>query len=160
MRLAATLLLITALPVCTAQEIRLGDDRPASKKNHVTFLTDALEIPAGKLTTVDLRFRVDPDFHINSHTPKDETLIPTKLNVDSAGIKILSETYPAGKPFHLQIGVGQTLDVYQGEFRITLRISAPKGTSDLLGSLRYQACDNAACFPPKTLPISIAITAR
>jgi hypothetical protein len=25
------------------------------------------------------------------------------------------------------------------------------------GVLRYQACDNAACYPPKTLPVSFDV---
>jgi hypothetical protein len=25
------------------------------------------------------------------------------------------------------------------------------------GSLRYQACDNAQCFPPKTLPVNFDV---
>jgi hypothetical protein len=28
------------------------------------------------------------------------------------------------------------------------------------GSLRYQACDSAACYPPKTLPIQVVFTAK
>jgi hypothetical protein len=28
------------------------------------------------------------------------------------------------------------------------------------GTLRYQACDNASCYPPKTLPVQILFTAK
>ena len=41
-----------------------------------------------------------------------------------------------------------------------LRVEAPRGASTLNGVLRYQACDNASCFPAKTLPSKIAIAAR
>jgi hypothetical protein len=94
-----------------------------------------------------------PGFHINSHTPKDELLIPTELKLDSrGGVIVLGEQYPKGSAFRLVIGNGETLDVYQGEFRVTVRLTAAQGASLLTGSLRYQACDNAACFPPKSLP--------
>jgi hypothetical protein len=28
------------------------------------------------------------------------------------------------------------------------------------GTLRYQACDHAACYPPKSLPVQVIFTAR
>jgi hypothetical protein len=42
---------------------------------------------------------------------------------------------------------------------VALRVTAPKpGEGTLNGVLRYQACDNAACFPPRTLPVRVAVT--
>jgi hypothetical protein len=144
-----------------AQEIDLGGAREAAHKGHVTLLSDTVPLSADKTQTVELRFRVDPGFHINSHTPKDELLIPTELKLDSAnGVNVQGEQYPKGSAFRLTVGAGETLDVYQGEFRVSVRLTAGQGASLLTGSLRYQACDNAACFPPRTLPIRVALTAR
>jgi hypothetical protein len=72
----------------------------------------------------------------------------------------LEETYPPGSSFRLTVGAGETLDVYQGKFRVGMRVVAPKGASTLTGSLRYQACDNAACFPARTLAVKVALTGR
>jgi len=145
-----------------AAQIQLGGiDRAAeAKKQHVVLLTDSLQLTANKLQDVELRFRVEPGYHINSHKPKDELLIPTELKLDSGAFHVANEQYPPGSPFRLQVGAGEDLNVYQGEFRVALRIEAPKGDSTLSGSLRYQACDNAACFPAKTLPVKIAVTAK
>jgi hypothetical protein len=158
------LLALACCPVL-AQEIRLSDTHAAATKSHVLLLSEAVAVQANQPTAVELRFRVEDGFHINSHTPKDELLIPTVLKLDPTGpIKISAEVYQPGAPFRLQIGSGETpgeiLDVYQHEFRVTIHIVAPKGPSTLQGSLRYQACDNAACFPPKTLPITIAVTGK
>jgi Disulphide bond corrector protein DsbC len=130
------------------------------KKQHVELLTDSLQLTANKPQDVELRFRVEPGYHINSHKPKDELLLPTELELDAGSFHIADEQYPPGSRFHLQVGSGEDLDVYQGEFRVAIRIEAPKGDSTLSGWLRYQACDNAACFPPRTLPVKIAITAK
>jgi len=147
--------------VLGAQEIQLGEARAAAHKGHVTLLSDGVTLSPAKVQTVELRFRVEPGFHINSHTPKDELLIPTELKLDSANsVAVLGEQYPAGTPFRLTVGNGETLDVYQGEFRVTVKLSAAQGASLLTGSLRYQACDNAACFPPKTLPVKVALSGR
>lgn len=135
-----------------------------ARKGHVSLVSDAVEIDAGKPQVLELVFRVDPGFHINSHTPKDELLIPTVFRPDGGPMKVLSESYPAGTAFQLHLpggeGGGETLDVYQGEFRVKLRVIAPKGASTLTGSLHYQACDNAACFPAQTLPVTVALAER
>ena len=150
------------LPLIAAGQIQLGSpDRPNEvKKQHVELLTDSLQITANKPQDVELRFRVGSGFHINSHTPKDELLIPTELKLHPGTLRISDEQYPPGSRFHLPIGNGEDLDVYQNEFRVAIRLEAPRGVSTLTGMLRYQACDNASCFPPRTLPVKIAVNAR
>jgi hypothetical protein len=157
--LSSVLLLASAV---AAAQIQFGgvDRANPAKQQHVDLLTDSLQLTANKPQDVELRFRVEPGFHINSHTPKDELLIPTQLKLDAGPLRIANEQYPAGTHFHLAIGNGEDLDVYQGEFRVMLRIEAPKGANTLTGSLRYQACDSASCFPAKSLPLQIAVTAR
>jgi hypothetical protein len=126
----------------------------------VSLLPDQIVVGAGKPQVVELRFHVDPGFHINSHTPKDELLIPTVLRLDAASVKVVSQEYPQGSSFRLTVGDGETLDVYQGEFRVKLRVVVPRGVSTLSGSLHYQACDNAACFPPRNLAVNVAVTGK
>ena len=150
----AVALLAGVLP---AQEIQLGQG-PVRGKDHVFLLSDSLDVPAGKVQDVELRFRVGDGFHINSHHPSDELLIPTVLTLQAQnGYKVVSEAYPAGVSFHLPIGAGETLNVYEGEFRVMLRMVVPKGESTLNGTLHYQACDNAACFPPRNLVVRVAV---
>lgn len=162
MRRSVLVSIALTLPLIAAAQIQLGGlDRPtAAKKQHVELLTDSLQLTANKPQDVELRFRVEPGFHINSHKPKDELLIATVLKLDPGSFHVANEQYPPGSPFRLQVGSGENLDVYQGEFRVAMRIEAPKGDSTLSGSLRYQACDNAACFPARTLPVKIAVTAN
>jgi hypothetical protein len=139
-------------------QIQFGE-APVAHKGHVELLSDAVEVMAGEPQVVELRFRVQDGFHINSHTPKDELLIPTALQLNPAGgVRVVGEQYPKGSTFRLPLGSGETLDVYQGEFRVTVRLVVPKGASTLIGVLKYQACDNAVCFPPKTLPVTVAVT--
>jgi hypothetical protein len=141
-----------------AQEIRLGD-APVAHRTHVEFLSDAAEVKAGETQVVELRFRVEDGFHINSHTPKDELLIPTAIRFNTGSVvKVVDQQYPKGSTFRLPVNPSETLDVYQGEFRVSVRVVAPKGSSTLVGVLKYQACDNAVCYPPKTLPVVVAVT--
>lgn len=141
-----------------AQQIQFGE-MPVAHKGHVELLSDAVEVMAGEPQVVELRFRVEDGFHINSHTPKDELLIPTALHLNAAsGVKVVGEQYPKGSTFRLPLSSGETLDVYQGEFRVTVRLVVPKGASTLTGALRYQACNTMSCLPPRTLPVVVAVT--
>ncbi len=131
---------------------------PPSGKGHVAYAPEVAEVAAGKASVVELRFRVDEGFHVNSHTPSSEMLIPTVLKLEpAAGVKVVGEEYPKGSAFKLG---DETLDVYQGEFRVRLRVIAAKGASTMTGGLRYQACDHAACFPPRTVAVSVVVTGK
>ena len=56
-----------------------GSAQDAGHKGHVILVSDAAQVQADKPQVLNLDFRVDPGFHINSHTPKDDLLIPTVL---------------------------------------------------------------------------------
>ena len=42
-----------------------------------------VQVRAGASTDVSLDFRIGSEFHINSHTPKSELLIPTVLKLQA-----------------------------------------------------------------------------
>ena len=116
----------------------------------------------GKPAQVPLNFRVAPGFHINSNTPKDEFLIPTALKMDlPTDIVVGKIEYPAGQDVSFPFSPDAKLSVYSGDFTIHLMLhpspSVLPGNYALHGVLRYQACDNAACYPPKNLPVSFEV---
>lgn len=115
-----------------------------------------------KQTMVDLNFRVVSGFHINSNTPKDEFLIPTSLKMDLPTDIVLGKiAYPEGKDMTFPFSPDQKLNVYSGDFSIVVAVhplhAVVPGKYVMHGNLRYQACDNAQCFPPKTLPVSFEV---
>ena len=133
----------------------------APKGGHVTFIADGQTVAAGKPATLALRFRVDPGFHINSHTPKSDMLIPTKILVeDLNGAEVTDVSFPAGTPYSFAFEPKTKLDVYTGDVTLTAHVKAKPGSYTLKAALHYQACDQAACYPPKTLPIEQPFTAK
>jgi hypothetical protein len=152
-------LMLVAMPV-RAQDISFGG--VTAKKAHVVLLSDGVDVAAGKVQFVELRFRVEPGFHINSHAPKDPLLIATVLKLDAkSGVDVQGLEYPKGAAFRLGQGAdAQTLDVYQGEFRVRVKMVADAGNSTMSGVLHYQACDDASCFPPKNLDVKVAVTGK
>lgn len=116
----------------------------------------------GKQTKVTLNFRVAPGFHINSNAPKDEFLIPTALKMDLPTDIVLGRIeYPEGQDVSFPFSPESKLNVYSGDFTINLMVhpltSVVPGKYAMHGVLRYQACDNAQCFPPKTLAVSFDV---
>jgi hypothetical protein len=145
---------------------------PGAKPSSAQTLGQAptLTIAAVPLTTaqraqqtmVNLNFRVPPGYHINSNAPKSEFLIPTALKMDLPTDIILGKIeYPPGEDATFPFSPDEKLSVYSGDFTIALGVhplkSVVPGKYVMHGVLRYQACDNAACYPPKTLPVSFEV---
>jgi hypothetical protein len=113
-------------------------------------------------TMLNLNFRVPPGYHINSNTPKSEFLIPTALKMDLPTDIILGKIeYPAGEDRSFPFSPDEKLSVYSGDFTVAVGVhplhSVVPGKYVMHGVLRYQACDNSACYPPKTLPVSFEV---
>ncbi len=133
----------------------------ARPKQYISYVSEEQTVAAGKKSTLELRFQVVNGFHVNSHTPKSELLIPTALKLDPApGIKNDVPEYPAGTSYSFSFQPDEKLDVYTGGFAIKVPVVAAAGDHTVKGVLRYQACDHAACYPPKSLPVEIAVTAK
>jgi len=115
-----------------------------------------------KATMVNLDFRVPAGYHVNSNTPKSEFLIPTALKMDLPTDIILGKIeYPVGTDMSFPFSPDEKLSVYSGDFTIAVAVhplhSVVPGKYVMRGTLRYQACDNAACYPPKNLPVSFEV---
>lgn len=124
---------------------------------------DNVQVHAGATKDLSLDFRIGPEFHINSHTPHSELLIPTVLKLNaSTPITVAEVKYPAGHDVTFPFSPDEKLSVYSGDFSIETVFRAPAnasaGTYPVKGELRFQACDHSACYPPKTLPIQFQVT--
>ena len=140
-------------------------EKPAhtgAKMEAVQYLyPEQVTVTAGKATAVAMHFRIKDGLHINAHAPKEEYLIPTVLSIpDSSGVRLEWAEYPAGKEFVLPVDPSTKLIVYTGEFAIQTRIVAQAGDHMVEAKLRYQACDDNACLPPKTITVPIDVVGK
>ena len=122
-----------------------------------------LQMRAGGTSKVELDFRIGSDFHINSHTPKSELLIPTVLKFGpQEPLAVADVKYPAGEEMAFAFSPNEKLSVYSGDFSIDAILKAPAnaaaGTYPVKGELRFQACDHSACYPPHSIPVEFQIT--
>jgi hypothetical protein len=122
---------------------------------------EQLTVTAGKTSAVALHFRVAQGLHINSHAPKDEFLIPTVFSIpESSGVRLEAAEYPPGIDFVLPVDPKEKLNVYTGEFTIQAKVTAKPGDHMVEAKLHYQACDQNACMPPKTITVPIDVVGK
>jgi Disulphide bond corrector protein DsbC len=133
-------------------------------KDAVVIMAPAplVTVKQGKSATVPLSFRVSSGYHINSNRPKSEFLIPTLLKVDAVTDIVVSKTtYPEGRDMSFAFAPDEKLNVYAGDFQVDVRVRPLRtvrvGRYKVRGTLKYQACDNAQCYPPKQLPVSFDV---
>lgn len=163
--------LVTVVVACTllllgAQAQKLPWQTPGneggSPQQLVHFLyPQQVTLPAGKSSTIEMHFRINDGLHINSHEPRQKSLIRTELiEAEPAGVKIASVDFPPGADYAFAADPSQKLSVYSGEIVLKMHLTAQRGEHLLEGALRYQACDTNTCFPPRNLPVDIDVVGQ
>lgn len=99
--------------------------------------------------------------HVNSYRPGSEYAIPTVIKASASGAKVGSVMYPRGKNRKLSFSE-ETINVYEGRTVFTFNVAVPakfKGSVVKIPvTVRYQACTDEVCYPPKNKEITL--TAR
>ena len=156
------------MTMCCAGAVRAQDSlgetthKARPKDEAVEYLyPEQVTVQAGKPSAVAMHFRIRQDLHINAHKPRADYLIPTVLSIpESSGVQLASARYPAGSEFTLPVDPSEKLLVYSGEFTIQASIVATPGDHLVEAKLRYQACDQNACMPPKTTTVAIDVVGK
>jgi Disulphide bond corrector protein DsbC len=139
------------------------EDIPGKKAPSITMVEAPFTVVTrGKGGSVDLKFRIGSGFHVNSNTPTQEYLIPTALKLKAPTDMVVGRiTYPPGEEMAFAFAPDEKLSVYSGEFTVGVIVrplaSVLPGKYEFRGKLKYQACDKAACYPPKELPVAFEI---
>lgn len=119
-------------------------------------------VPRGKDFQAAVVVDIARGFHMNSHKPTDEYLIPTTLTPQlPAGFELTDTIYPNGRLEKFSFSPNKPLDVYTGSVTLRLRLKAdakvPLGMATIPVTLRYQACNDAACLPPVKVPVNVEV---
>jgi Disulphide bond corrector protein DsbC len=117
---------------------------------------------AGARTTVIVEMTLGPRWHVNSHTPAEDFLIPTDLTLKASAGKLSPIRYP--KHIERKFAFSEKpLRVYEGTVRFEADLDLPagaKGPVSLSGTLGYQACNDEQCFMPEKVPLEAKLTVR
>ncbi len=99
--------------------------------------------------------------HANSRYPGNEYAVPTTVTASARGARVGAVSYPRGHNRKFEFSEN-TINVYEGRTAFNFNISVPanyKGSTLKVNvTVKYQACTNEACYPPKSKQITL--TAR
>src|SRR5579884_616432 len=162
MKLPRSLALVFCVTLLSAVFCAQDASVPQGRSFVEALPTNTVVVSPGHSAPVQFTFRVKDPYHINSSQPTVEELIPTQLHFSLPGeVAVGKMTYPAGKMMSFPFDPSTKLSVYSGDFVIRGMVAAPsqaaQGTYTVHGELRYQACDNNACYPPKKLPFTFDV---
>lgn len=120
----------------------------------------------GDQRAVAVVVRLQDRWHINPDEARTaENLIPTSLTVKSSSpaLEVGAVQFPA--PAQVEVnytGTPTKLSAYEHEaifyLPVTVKPDAAAGEAELTLSLRYQACDDKMCLPPRTKTINLPLT--
>ena len=123
----------------------------------MVLATDAVH--RGSTVEAAVEAKIAAGYHINDHHPSLEYLIPTEVKLEpSKEVSVEKVVYPKGKPQQFAFA-DAPLSVYEGSLVVGVRLKvgaglAP-GTYPLKGKLAYQACNDHACLPPVSVPLTL-----
>ena len=105
--------------------------------------------------------RIASGFHLNDNRPTLNYLIPTELKLDlPKEWSVERMVYPKGQPRRFAFS-DFPLSVYEGtvDIGVVLRVGrkAVPGVYTLQGKFAYQACNDHACLPPTSVPLTLAV---
>jgi hypothetical protein len=159
MRRKAALFILFLASACLVY----GADEPKLARVYVSFEgASNPTITPSRAARVELHFRVKQGYHINSNRPRSELLIPTSLRLEPpSDLAAGGVVYPPGKDLAFPFDPSEKLNVYSGPFTVIARLGAAKtantGNFTVHGKLKYQACSDNACFPPKDIPVQFDV---
>ena len=115
------------------------------KKGRVARASVVMEIPSG--------------LHVQSSKPLDKFLVATKLDIETpSGMKVGPVSYPRALMRKLKFSKGMVA-VYEGRAVLRFNVTVPPnysgGSGEIKGKLRFQACNDDACFPPVTREVKM-----
>jgi DsbC/DsbD-like thiol-disulfide interchange protein len=97
--------------------------------------------------------------HVNSNRPSSEYAIPTVVTLRGSGVRLGRVTYPRGRNRKFQFSEN-LINVYEGRVSFPFTVTVPENFRGkairVTASVRYQACTDEVCYPPKTKNVVLA----
>ena len=150
--------MIFALPALVLLAVvSAAAQQPPPSKFPVPVATYRVD-PAGfrkDSTTLHVRLMVPKGWHIQSNAPLDEFLIPTALVAVGKDLRFGNAVFP--KPVIKELeALGGKVALFEDtvNIRLPVRRLKPAGDPKVAAlSLRYQACNDTQCLPPRTIGV-------
>ena len=117
------------------------------------------KVKKGRVVRASVVMTIPQGLHVQSNKPLDKFLVATKLDVETPpGMNVGPIQYPRALLRNLKFSKGKVA-VYEGQAVIRFNVTVPPNYSgssgDVKGRLRFQACNDDACFPPITREVKM-----
>jgi thiol:disulfide interchange protein DsbD len=133
-----------------------------AQSNAILTVAPPQKVAAKRNTDVTAKIEVSiaAGYHVNSNAPHEAYLIPLRLTWTPAPLEVGAVTFPKARDEKYRFS-DQPLSVFTGNFEIATKFKVPAdavgGQAILVGKLRYQACNDTMCFPPKTVEVKLPV---
>jgi DsbC/DsbD-like thiol-disulfide interchange protein len=121
-------------------------------------------LAAGESGEAVVKLEIKNGYHVNANPPSFPYLKATELQISPAdGISVQFMRYP--DPLTKKFAFAEKpLAVYEGETTLKANIKADKtakpGTHNLSAKLSVQACDEAVCYAPGTMDVTVPVNIK
>lgn len=117
------------------------------------------KVKKGRMVRASVVMDIPSGLHVQSSKPLDKFLVATKLDVETpSGMKVGPISYPRALMRKLKFSKGMVA-VYEGKSIVRFNVAVPAnysgGSGEIKGKLRFQACNDEACFPPVTREVKM-----
>jgi thiol:disulfide interchange protein DsbD len=149
-RRAAAVLLLRIVFVAGATTSVAFAAGPPDPKTLLTVSAATVPGAAGH-ATLRVEAKLAAGWHVNSHHPSEEYLIPTEVKLDQTKDARFGEArYPEGRK--QKFAFSETpLSVYADAFTVEVPVEWAGPPAALTGSVDYQACNDAQCLAPASV---------
>jgi len=156
----SVLLALAGASIFSASTIHAQPPSPEKASFHLAV--DRTAYDSGSTARVAALVSIEHGWHVNSHQPTFDYLIPTVLDLQlPAGWPEETIQYPKAEMQTFAFA-DQPLAVYAGDVVILTELRVPEGTPQgsfpVRASLRYQACNESQCLPPVTATAEAKLT--
>ena len=101
--------------------------------------------------------------HVNSSRPNSQYAIATNVRVSGQGLKTSTIRYPAGRNRKFSCSENE-INVYEGRTVFPFSVTVPANYSGdsikVRAVVKYQACTEEVCYPPKTKEVTLTAKVR
>lgn len=145
--------------ICVAAGV--AEDQRPSAVVEARMLLAADAVRVASTTQAAVVAQIAPGYHVNDHEPTLDYLIPTELKIEpSKQVSVAKVVYPKGQLKKFAFSDIQ-LSVYEGTLEVGALLKIARttqpGTYTLKGKLAYQACNDHACLPPRSVPLTLPV---
>lgn len=120
-------------------------------------------VDKGKAARGTIVLSIPGGLHVNSSRPGNRYQIPTSVRLSAQGARVSGPTYPRGVNRKFQFS-DTSINVYEGTVRFPFTVTVPAGfrgnTVRVRAVVRYQACTDEVCYPPRTKEVTISARVR